>query len=206
MQQAEYTAPLSLTNIVNDWATVHGERISIIVHAVLRLNGGVDKPLKDSRGIFLKIRPLEHVFDDPGMALGVGFMSKDENNELMRDLWQEPLKAARDAYTAHVTRTAPNPRFTGVIPVTFFIENTKVILHSRQALYCPKNHADDAPVDEGVAVAFDDLQALCARSIALGLILPNSANPVITCSHLLTQHVTYQTLTRSTNTSEVFLT
>ncbi|KAI1783403.1 hypothetical protein LXA43DRAFT_1102549 [Ganoderma leucocontextum] len=146
------------------------------------LNGGADKALpKDDKAITFQLRPLERVFHDPATALGItgiGFISKDEDDELVRDYWEQPLIAARDTYAAHLARTAPNPRFAGVIPVTFFMENAKVILHSQRALYRPKNHADDAPVGERMAAAFYDLHALCVRSVCFGLVLRDSANPM----------------------------
>ncbi|PIL30654.1 hypothetical protein GSI_07356 [Ganoderma sinense ZZ0214-1] len=181
-EQAGYTAPLSLANAVKLWANTHEDAFSTVVHTIVRSRGGVDWVLSNERCIVFYLRPLAHYADNPATAFEVTslmLVSRDADlgdehaDEPFRDLWEEPLRASRAQDAAQIVRTDPNPRFAGLLPATFMVADTEVVLHSHYALYRPEDHDDGAPLPERVEAAFYDLQRLCVRAIAVGLVLRN---------------------------------
>ncbi|KAM5542714.1 hypothetical protein V8D89_003675 [Ganoderma adspersum] len=144
-EQAGYTVPLSLAQAVKEWANIHDDAFSMIVHSIVRIRGGVDWVLNNERCMVFFLRPLQRLFDNPTTALEVSslmllskYADTGDDNEPFRDLWEEPLRAKHALDTAQITADDPNPRFTGLLSATFMVIDTEVILHSYYRMYCPR--------------------------------------------------------------------
>ncbi|KAI1783411.1 hypothetical protein LXA43DRAFT_977145 [Ganoderma leucocontextum] len=160
-----------------EWANIHEDAFSTIIHAIVRSNGGADWVLNNDRSMVFYLRPLKRVFDNPATALEItslSLMSEDVehgDSEPFRDHWEGPLKTS-DRYMPLSVR-GPDPR-------AFIVADTEVAVHSHYVLYRPENHAHDAPVDKRVAGAFADISRLCVRTVGVGLVLrdpPLSTSP-----------------------------
>ncbi|EJF62666.1 hypothetical protein DICSQDRAFT_154493 [Dichomitus squalens LYAD-421 SS1] len=173
-QAVGYRASMSLANTVRDWANVHRETFSTIVHALVRSAGGVERVLKDEEGVFVHLRPLQRVFDNPATAFEItslSLLNKHVRSEPIFVQWEEPQKSYRESLAASQARRNTNSRLAGMIPVTYVVEGTDLVVHSQETLYRPNFHASDCPVDELTAAAFKDILSLCIRCVSTGLVL-----------------------------------
>ena len=178
-EQAGYTAPLSLAHAVKEWGNIHDDAFSTIVHAIVRSNGGVDWVLNNEQCMVFYLRPLlrERDSDNPALSFEItslALVSKDVpdcENEPFCAHWEGPMKASRARHTAQTAFSEPNPRFAGLLPVTFIVTDTEVAVHSHYRLYRPKAHADGTLVDRRVLAAFEDIQHFCVYAIRAGLVL-----------------------------------
>ena len=86
------------------------------------------------------------------------------------------MLASRAMHAAQIAFAEPNPRFAGLLPATFIVDDTEVALHSHYRLYRPKDHADGTLVDQRVLAAFEDIWYLCVYAISAGLVLRDPVN------------------------------
>lgn len=150
----------------------------MIVHSIVRIRGGVDWALNNERCMVFFLRPLQRLLDNPATALEVSsltllsrYAETGDDDEPFRDLWEEPLRAKRALDAAQIAADDPNPRFAGLLPATFMVIDTEVVIHTYYPMYRPKDHDDGAPVAEDVDAAFCDISRVCVRAVGAALIL-----------------------------------
>ncbi|TBU24819.1 hypothetical protein BD309DRAFT_1019020 [Dichomitus squalens] len=176
---AGFATPMKLVASIVDWAEVHKYALTIMAHALVRLDGGVDYNLKNGRVLVYVVSP-NHGEDHPSRAFSL-MMVKLTDMEDCTDIyqrWRESpmsnVKPEGPFFQSGNTSATP----AGVIPATFIVGPSKpggppgstIFTQSQYPLYPPSCHADSAPLDEPTADAFYDVMGVVEGFMTLDVV------------------------------------
>ncbi|PIL30607.1 hypothetical protein GSI_07308 [Ganoderma sinense ZZ0214-1] len=177
-------AQFALLDTVREWSDVHEYTLQIIIHIALWTNGGVAHNLA-SRDKAMVVT-LESVPNGGGDSIHISRayrvfdvkIARRDEDPFLRRYWREE-QAPNSEARAHNTGQEPrHPALAGTMHVALTIRGTAFALQFPEYdIYRPYMHTAEAIPPQFFCSAFKDLDVVCRRAIAAGIVLSISDDP-----------------------------
>ncbi|KAI1783169.1 hypothetical protein LXA43DRAFT_1047781 [Ganoderma leucocontextum] len=175
-----HAAQFALLDTVREWSDIHDYTLRIIIHLALWTNGGVAHHLAahDTAMVFT----LESVANgsDNSVHVSRAFRIHDvriahkDDDAFLRRYWNEDQAADRER---HRTQNR-DPAVAGTFHVAFTVRGTAFGLQfPAYEVNRPYRHTAEASPNQLISLAFKDLDVVCRRAIAAGIVLTISDDP-----------------------------
>ncbi len=176
-----HAAQFALLDTVREWSDIHDYTLQIIIHIALWTNGGITHNLATCDTAM--VVTLESVANDADHSIHVSRayrifdvrIARRDDHPFLRRYWDgDQARAERE----HQGRRDRDPAVAGTFHVALTVRGTAFGLQFPvYDIYRPCQHTPEATPNQFVSLAFKDLDVVCRRAIAAGIVLTISDDP-----------------------------
>ena len=175
-----YAAPISLVHAVREWQEIHYYTLDVITHIALHSKGGAEHNLAAPHAMVFTLESAANDSDYNG-HVSTAFrilsarISHRDDLFCLKEHWREDRVERRRECLARLREAMPNGTFVGILPVTFMVQGTGIVVFHFTDVDGPRRHPVDASPDPSTRLAFHDLDLFCRRAISLGIVFKTPA-------------------------------
>nr|VWP01456.1 Carnitine acetyl transferase [Ganoderma boninense] len=179
---AGYATPLALGHAIRDWAGIHSYSISVYLHAMLRIAGGVEASIRERR-VFLffmvsQRTPEECTSQPIDGNPATAFILKEAR--LVREDFSSTYQRDENSPPDADFRPPGLPEDqdeAGAIPILWIVNGASFMVSTQYSVYPASHHPDDAPPGEAMAAVFKEMSQIFMTFMNYGIVLHPPADP-----------------------------